>query len=318
MTHLRHLPLGYGGEFDIISAALERWGSLASGIGDDCAVLDVPAGERLVLSVDTAVEGVHFRRSWLSPEELGYRATVAALSDLAAMAATPTGVAIAMTLPEAWRVDFLRICDGIGEAVRTAGAQIIGGDLSRGVELSLTLTVVGHVRTPLSRHGARPGDALWVTGRLGGPSLAVRAWERGEVPTPAARERFVRPAARIAAARWLADHGATAGLDISDGLISDAGHLAAAGSVQLVVNLDQVPTVAGVTVEEAAQGGEEYELLVAAPASLDARAFEAACGLPLTCVGAVAPTIPGEPTVETLRHGVRVTLPRGHDHFPDR
>ncbi|HEY3285916.1 MAG TPA: thiamine-phosphate kinase [Gemmatimonadaceae bacterium] len=316
MTHLRHIPLGYGGEFDVISAALERWGALASGVGDDCAVLDVPPGEKLVLSVDTAVEGVHFRRPWLTPEELGYRATTAALSDLAAMAATPMGVAIAMTLPEAWRGDFLRICDGIGDAVRAAGAHIVGGDLSRGHELSMTLTVVGHAATPLSRRGARPGDALWVTGRLGGPLVALRAWESGAAPSAEARERFARPVARFAPARWLVEHGATAGLDISDGLTSDAGHLAAAGGVQLVVNLDRLPTIAGATVEEAAQSGEEYELLVTAPASLDVKAFERAFGIPLTCIGAAVPPLSGEPAVDTRRQGVHVTLPRGHDHFP--
>src|SRR3990172_2793323 len=182
MTHLRHLPLGYGGEFDLISAALRQWGRLASGIGDDCAVLEVPPGMRMVLSVDSAVEGVHFRRPWLTPEEVGYRATTAALSDIAAMAAEPVGVAIAMTLPDAWRNNFLSICVGIGEATRAVGAKIIGGDLTHGNDLSLTLTVVGHVASPLSRGGAHPGDALWVTGRLGGPLLAIRAWERGDAP----------------------------------------------------------------------------------------------------------------------------------------
>ncbi|MBM3907751.1 MAG: thiamine-phosphate kinase [Gemmatimonadetes bacterium] len=316
MTHLKHLPLGYGGEFAIISAALKRWGALASGIGDDCAVLDVPAGERLVLSVDTAVEGVHFRRTWLSPEEIGYRATMAALSDLAAMAATPMGVAIALTLPTGWKDEFLALCDGIGEATKAVGARIIGGDLSRGADLSLSLTVVGHVATPLSREGARPGDAIWVTGALGGPLLALRAWERGETPDATARARFARPTARFDAARWLLAHGATAGLDLSDGLLSDAGHLAAAGGVQLVVNLDRLPALAGATAEDAAQSGEEYELLVTGPASLDAKAFEAACGLPITCIGAVVPPLPGEPLVEALRHGARVAVPRGHDHFP--
>jgi thiamine-monophosphate kinase len=316
MTHLRHIPLGYGGEFDLIAAALKQWGPLASGIGDDCAVLDVPHGERLVLSVDTAVEGVHFRRPWLAPEEVGFRATTAALSDLAAMAAEPMGIAIAMTLPAAWRADFLRICDGIGEAVRLVGARIIGGDLTGGAELSITLTAVGHAASPLSRRGARPGDALWVTGQLGGPLLALRAWDHASEPPPAARERFARPAARFAAARWLAAHGATAGIDISDGVVSDAGHIAAAGDVQLVVNLDRLPLIAGATPEDAARSGEEYELLVTAPASLDTAAFEAVCGVPLTCIGAVAPVVPGAPAVEALRRGAPVTLARGHDHFP--
>ncbi len=316
MTHLRHIPLGYGGEFDVIASALRRWGSLASGVGDDCAVLEVPSGTRLVLSVDSAVEGVHFRRPWLTPEEVGYRATTAAFSDLAAMAADPMGVAIAMTLPDAWRDDFLGLCDGIGDAVRAVGAKIIGGDLTRGHGLSLTLTVVGHVARPLSRGGASPGDALWVTGRLGGPLLALRAWERGDVPSRDSRARFARPAARFAEARWLAANGVTAGLDISDGVVSDASHLAAAGGVRIVVNLDRLPLLSAATIEDAARSGEEFELLVTGPASLDAAAFEALFGIPLTCIGAVAPPLPGEPAVEALRHGARVELPRGHDHFP--
>jgi thiamine-monophosphate kinase len=200
--------------------------------------------------------------------------------------------------------------------VRSAGATIIGGDLTRGAQLSLTLTVVGHAATPLSRRGARPGDALWVTGRLGGPLMALRAWEQGIAPDAAARDRFARPVARIAAARWLMAHGATAGLDISDGVASDAGHLAAAGGVQLVLNLDRLPATPGASVEDAAQSGEEYELLVTGPASLNAAEFERQFGIPLTCIGAVAPPLPGEPAVEALRHGARVTLPRGHDHFP--
>lgn len=316
MTHLRHLPLGFGGEFDLIAAALRQWGRLASGVGDDCAVLEVPSGMRLVLSVDTAVEDVHFRRAWLTPQEVGYRATTAALSDIAAMAAEPVGVAIAMTLPDAWRADFLAICDGIGDAVRAVGAKIIGGDLTHGRELSLTLTVVGHAASPLSRGGAQPGNALWVTGRLGGPLRAIRAWEGGGAPSPESRARFARPVARFAEARWLAAHGVTAGLDISDGLVSDAGHLAAAGGVQVIVNLDRLPLSTGATAEEAAQSGEEFELLVTGPASLDAAAFEKTFGIPLTCIGAVAPPVSGEPAVEALRHGARVQLPRGHDHFP--
>lgn len=316
MTGPRHIPLGNGGEFDAISAALHRWGALAAGVGDDCAVLDVPAGEQLLLSVDNAVENVHFRRSWLTPEEIGFRSSIAAISDLAAMAALPIGIAVALTLPESWRGDFLRICDGIGEAARATGSRIIGGDLSRGSELALGISAVGRAATPLSRRGARAGDALWVTGRLGGPLLAVRAWDRGVSPVGEVRARFSRPAARVHEARWLVQHGATAGMDVSDGVASEAAHLAAAGGVHIVLNLDKLPLLPGASVEDAARSGEEYELMVTAPATLDTRAFEAEFGIPITCIGAVSPPLPGEPAVEALRHGARVELPRGHDHFP--
>jgi len=316
MTGPRHIPLGSGGEFDAISAALHRWGSLASGVGDDCAVLDVPPGEHVVLSVDNAVEGVHFRREWLSPEEIGYRAAIAALSDLAAMAAHPIGITVALTLPERWRGDFLRLCDGLGEAARATGSRIVGGDLSSGDELALSISAIGHVATPLSRRGARPGDSVWVTGTLGGPLLALRAWERGGTPSAECRARFARPAARLEEARWLAAHGATAGLDVSDGVASEASHLAAAGGVRIVLDLDRMPALAPATLHEAARSGEEYELLVTAPSTLDAAAFTARFGIPLTRIGTVDEAAAGASPVEARMAGVRVELPRGHDHFP--
>jgi len=316
MTGPLHLSLGYGGEFDAISAALRRWGPLAAGVGDDCAVIDVPSGDHVVLSVDNAVEGVHFRRGWLTPEEIGYRAVIAALSDLAAMAALPLGVTVALTLPESWRGDFLRLCDGVGDAVRGMKTRIVGGDLSRGSELALSVSVIGHVATPLSRRGAHPGDALWVTGRLGGPLLAVRAWERGATPAAEYRARFARPSARVEEARWLASHGATAGLDVSDGVVSEASHLAAAGAVRVVLDIDRLPVLGLASVDDAARSGEEYELLVSAPASIDAAAFEAQFGIPLTRIGTIEAAAQGAAPVEARRDGVRVELPRGHDHFP--
>lgn len=316
MSGPRHIPLGNGGEFDAISAALHRWGPLAAGVGDDCAVLEVPPGEKLVLSVDNSVENVHFRRHWLTPEELGYRSAMAAISDLAAMAAVPVGIVVALTLPETWRADFLRICDGLGDAVRAVGARIVGGDLSRGSELALSISAVGRVGTPLSRRGAKVGDAVWVTGRLGGPLLAVRAWERGASPTAECRDRFVRPVPRLAEARWLVEHGATAGMDVSDGVVSEAGHLSAAGGVRVIIDLDQLPVFPPATTDDAARSGEEYELVITAPESLDAPAFAREFGVPLTRIGRVEAPASGAMIVEARRHGERVELPRGHDHFP--
>lgn len=311
----RHLAMGPGGEFDAIEAALARWGPLATGIGDDCAVLDAPPGERLVMSLDTALEDVHFRRGWLTPEEIGYRATMAALSDLAAMAAAPLGVAVALSLPDAWRGEFLQICDGIGDAVQCAGTRIVGGDLTRAAALSLSVTVLGHAASPMSRRGARAGDALWVTGRLGGPLLALESLQRGHAPRDEWRARFARPVARFAEARWLADHGATAGMDISDGVVADAAHLAAAGGVRIVLDLDRLPLLAAATVEDAARSGEEFELVVTAPDTLDASAFEQLFGIPLTRIGVVESPAPGVASLETRRRGARVTPPHGHDHL---
>ena len=116
--------LGPGAEFDAVRALVRGWGALAEGIGDDAAVLEVPRGERLVVSTDASVENVHFRRAWLSPREIGARATTGALSDLAAMGATPLGIVVALVVPYAWRADLEALAEGIGDAVRDAGTRI--------------------------------------------------------------------------------------------------------------------------------------------------------------------------------------------------
>src|SRR5574338_512487 len=118
------ISLGPGREFDVIRDLVRRWGSAAQGIGDDAAVLDVPAGSRLVASTDATVENVHFRRGWLSPSDVGYRAATAALSDLAAMAATPIAMLVAMCVPARWRSSVGEIAEGIGRASRAFEAPI--------------------------------------------------------------------------------------------------------------------------------------------------------------------------------------------------
>lgn len=303
-------PLGPGREFDAIRTLLERWGPAASGIGDDAALIDVPRGERLVVSTDASVESRHFLGGWLTPEEVAYRAVTAALSDLAAMAARPIAILWAVNLPEMWRSALPELADGVRAAARAAHARIVGGNISASHEVSLTTTVIGSVYEPLRRRGARPGDRVYVTGRLGGPMLALNALVDGKRPEPHHRDRFARPAARIAQARWLADRGATAGLDVSDGLTSDAGHLAAASGVQLTIDVERVPAIAGADALTAAMSGEEYELLVTAP-SLDVEVFQQAFDLPLTAIGEVSA---GSGALFRQK-GRPITLGRGHDHF---
>ncbi|HEX6534273.1 MAG TPA: thiamine-phosphate kinase [Gemmatimonadaceae bacterium] len=305
-------PLGPGGEFDLIRALLARWGERARGVGDDAAVLDVPPGERLVVSADSSVEHVHFRREWLEPREIGWRAAASALSDLAAMGAAPLGLLASLSIPERWLADVPALAEGVGDAAAAAGAPIVGGDITRSSELVLAITVLGHAASPLSRGGARDGDALWVTGTFGGPLAALRALERGERPDDAARDRFAHPVPRLREGRWLAQRGARAALDVSDGLLGDAGHLAAASGARVVLELDALPTVPGVSPADAARSGEEYELLVAAPHELDARAFEREFRLPLTRVGRVER---GPAEVRATLRGARVAPVGGFSHF---
>ncbi len=306
-----HLSLGSGREFDAVRALLLALGPAAAGVGGDCAELRVPPGETLCVSTDTSVEGVHFRLDWLTPAEVGCRATVAALSDLAAAGASPLGALLAVTLPDALRSALTDVGRGVGQARGRAGTVLVGGDTVRGGELSLTVTVLGTAPRPLRRDGARAGDIVYVTGRLGGPAAAVRAWLAGGQPLPEHRARFASPAPRIREARWLAAAGASAAVDVSDGLAADLAHVAAASAVRVELDLDAVPRVDGVTAEQAATGGEEYEVAVTAPRPIDTRAFELAFGIPLTRVGVVSA---GAGVV--ARRGARVVdLPGGHDHF---
>lgn len=311
-----HTTLGPGAEFDAVRALLARWGDQAIGIGDDGAVLDVPPGSRLVVSTDSTVEEVHFRKDWLSPAEIGWRATTAALSDLAAMGAAPLGVLLALTVPARWRGALLELADGIGAAVAAHRTRIVGGDVTDGDRLALAITVLGHATHPLTRAGARAGDRLYVTGALGGPGAALTAWLTGREPGPEARARFARPEARIAAGQWLAAHGARAAIDLSDGLGGDARHLAHASGLRCVIEAAAVPRLGGLEVRDAIASGEEYELLVAGP-SLDTAAFAAAQGgLALTPIGRFEALAPGEAAEAVLEsQGTRVALAPAHDHF---
>src|SRR5256714_3077787 len=158
-TNGRNIALGPGKEFDLVRTLLAEWGKSAQRIGDDGAVLDVPPGERVGVTTDTALEGVHFRREWLSHFEIGYRATAASLSDLAAMGARPLGVLIALTLPDADRAEAREIATGIREGASAVMCPIIGGDLSPGQVLSLNVKAIRSVARPPSPEGANVGGS---------------------------------------------------------------------------------------------------------------------------------------------------------------
>jgi thiamine-monophosphate kinase len=315
--------LGPGAEFDRIRRIAGALGDRARGLGDDCALLPDGAGV-VAVSTDLSVEGVHFRLEWIDLAEAGWRAAAAALSDLAAVGAQPIGALSAITVPGGARdEDLVALAGGIGAATAAAGGVVLGGDLPAGRGWSVAVTVIGRAERPVARAGAEPGDGLWVTGTLGGARAALEAWRRGEAPAEDARRAFARPEPRIAAGRWLSGGGARAMLDLSDGLAGDAGHLAAASDVKIELTLETVPVAAAAIVEArrlgipvqqfAAEGGEDYELLVALPQDFGAeaaRGFQDACRIALTRVG----------TVERGR-GVRAELAgrpltlHGYDHF---
>ena len=232
-------------------AELERRG-LVERIEHDAAVVD-----GLVVTQDALVEGVHFRLDWLSWRELGFRAAAVNLSDLAASGADPSGLIVSLGVPVETRLaDVVELYEGIAEA----GVPVVGGDTTRAESLLLSVTALGRSERVPGRAGAAAGDHLVVTGPLGGAGAAFR------------EGRFVRPPLRLDEGKRLA-RDATAMLDISDGLSSDAGHIAKRSGIRCIVELERVPLADGAAVEDLAFG-EDYELLAAlTPGDAEASGF---------------------------------------------
>lgn len=282
-------PLGSGPEFDKIRGIWQALGDRAELGGDDCAIVKV-GNETLAISTDMAIEGTHFRTGWLTHYELGWRAGAAALSDLAAVAAEPRGVLVGLGLSHEWPDELVtELMEGIGDVTQSVGAVVWGGDVVRSDRLVIDVTVVGSAERAVLRSGATVGDTLWVTGNLGGPITAIRAWESGCEPEHEARERFAHPEPRVPQALWLRDRGATALIDLSDGLLPDTGQLAAASGVQCVIDQESIPKHPFTEDHATALlSGEEFELLVALPhdtASDMAAVFQQEFALELTRIG---------------------------------
>jgi thiamine-monophosphate kinase len=297
------------------------------GPGDDAAVVRIPAGEHAVLSCDLSVEDVHFRRAWLTWEEIGWRATASALSDLAAMGARPLGALLAVALaPELDTAVAESLCAGAGDCLRRFDSVLLGGDLSQSPGPAVVdVSVLGSTESPLPRAGAQPGDEVWVTGWLGGAAAASVSWAAGLEPDVRARRAFARPVPRLAEIAWLRERSTIrAAVDLSDGLAGDAGHIAAASEVRLVLRRDGIPlhpvldefTDREVAARIAATGGEDYELLLAAePGPLESlrREFETTFDIPLTRIGRVES---GRGVTWVDDSGSEVVMPAGgFDHF---
>jgi thiamine-monophosphate kinase len=322
------------GEFELLARIRERLPAGGPrthlGSGDDAAVT-VPGGATAT-SVDALVDGVHFRRDLASPVQIGHKALATALSDLAAMGAEAGEAYVAIGIPPDFgEEECLELLDGVAALAGETGTDLVGGDLTRSDQLFLAITVVGHAPSPdafVTRGGARPGDALVLTGEIGGAAAGLHLLQpvNGSIDIPmgmskhqlspssagALRRRQLEPTPRLAAGRALAAAGATAMIDLSDGLGADAGHLARAGGVGLKIEAEAVPLApAAVALSEATgrdpwwllSGGEDYELLASVPAG---RLEEAAAAV--LRKGSVALTQVG---VVQAGSGVEIRLPGG-------
>jgi len=276
------------GEFALIAELTKELSRVRSravelGIGDDAAIVRV-GKERLVVTVDDQVEGVHFDLEWLSAVDVGYRALQAAASDLAAMGATPLVAVASLHVPRGFAERKLReVAKGQASAAKELACPLVGGNVARDSRLSLTTTVLGRVERPLLRRGARVGDELWVLGQLGWARAGLLLHQqRPKLPArlarvaSQARAAWARPQARIADGQRLLGR-AHAALDVSDGLAGDVQHLADQSGVKAVVEAARLaqwvePGLAALAdllgeppVALALTGGEDYALLAAGP-----------------------------------------------------
>jgi thiamine-monophosphate kinase len=331
------------GEFeliDLLRGRIDAAGAgsserLVVGSGDDAAVT-APGGVTAT-SVDAIVDGVHFRRRTFPPEAIGAKAMASALSDLAGMGARPGEAYVQLGLPDALSDDELaRIADGLAETAAAVGVVVAGGDIVGSPALFLAVTAVGHAGSAedlVTRSGSQPGDAVLVTGPVGGAAAGLHLLERPELAgaldpevADALRARQLRPRALLEAGQVLAAAGATAMIDVSDGLAGDAGHLAHAGGVRITVEMSATPVQAGVSEVAdalgedaellAASGGEDYELLATLPPAKVDAAFDALrdSGLAPAAVGGAEV---GEGVVLRSSRG-RALDARGYDQVRSR
>jgi thiamine-monophosphate kinase len=331
------------GEFGLIArlraAAAAAPADVIEGMGDDCAVVRGDGDKDLVLTCDTQCEGVHFRREWVAPRQLGRRIAAVNLSDIAAMGGAPRWALCALALPEETEIDWIdALYVGLREELGRAGATLVGGNTARLAGAVLAdLFLVGEVERgrALRRSGARPGDRLFVTGDLGAAAAGLALLRGGIAAVDAAVaadaiRRHATPEPRLAAGRALAATGlVSACIDLSDGLVADARHLAEESGVSVHLDAERLPVSAAAAAvgaatgrdpgELALYGGEDFELLFTAPRDAEAAvlaAIASATGVSARRIGEIAA---GGPDVLVRRDGALAPADgAGYDHLARR
>jgi thiamine-monophosphate kinase len=258
----------------------------ALGIGDDAAILDWPAGRQILYCSDLVAENTHFIRGAHPPDSIGYKAVAVNVSDVGAMGGTPAFFVISIALPKDIEVDWVdRFYDGVERACREFDVALVGGDTSSAERVFVDVAMIGHVAAgkAVRRSGARPGDAVYVTGALGGSAAGLELLRRGAVQdcamTAVVRHLYPQPRHRVGAALAGRAH---AMIDVSDGLSTDLGHIAQESGVSIRIHKDRLPAAPGANDNHVLHGGEEYELIIVAP-DLPGEIE----GIPLTRIGEV-------------------------------
>ncbi|MBT0728078.1 thiamine-phosphate kinase [Rosenbergiella australiborealis] len=319
------------GEFEVITRYFNRKTTnrrdVETGIGDDCALLNLSPNQTLAISVDTLVEGTHFYPD-IAPEDLAYKALAVNLSDLAAMGADPAWLTLAISLPHVDHQWLQSFSDALFEQLDYFHMQLIGGDTTRG-PLSMTLGIHGLVPAgkALTRSGAQHGDWIFVTGTLGDSAAGLAILQNKlTVSTAQQREyllkRHLRPTPRILPGQALRDL-ATSAIDISDGLLSDLGHILHASHVGAKIEQSQLPLSSylqevverEVAINFALNGGEDYELCFTVP-EVNREAIQLALdnlGVESCCIGQILPSSEG---IALYDQGKKLIYqPQGFDHF---
>lgn len=313
-------------EFELIEQYFHRQSQgrgVILGIGDDCALLELPPGQSLAVTVDTLVEGVHFPTG-ADAELLAQRALRVNLSDLAAMGAEPLWFTLALSLPEVdeqWLNDFSR---GLFDAAHEYSCTLVGGDTTRGpLTISIQMTGAVEATKALTRGEAKPGDLVYVTGSLGDGAAALALLQGQAAADSAAesylQERYYRPAPRLKEGRLLGGL-ATAAIDVSDGLLADLGHICQRSGVGASIQLERIPLSPAVRGLETAQdklawalsGGDDYQLCFTAPQSGELKAMMESGELDATAIGVIEEA----PGIRCLRDGQTVSFQQtGYQHF---
>ncbi|KFD02387.1 thiamine-phosphate kinase [Raoultella planticola] len=319
------------GEFSLIARYFDRVKSMRldveTGIGDDCALLNIPEKKTLAISTDTLVAGNHFLPD-IDPADLAYKALAVNLSDLAAMGAEPAWLTLALTLPEADEAWLAAFSDSLFMQLNYYDMQLIGGDTTRG-PLSMTLGIHGFVPPgrALKRSGAKPGDWIYVTGTPGDSAAGLAILQDRLVVESAADAdyllaRHLRPMPRVLQGQALRDLASSA-IDLSDGLISDLGHILKASGCGARIDLDAMPVSDALlrhaereqALRWALSGGEDYELCFTVP-ELNRGALDLAIGqlgARFTCIGQISAEADG---LQLMQSGKPVQLDlQGYDHF---